>query len=394
MELTVNSSVSSKTKVSLLATGHLVNDLYAAFLDTFLPTMVRNLGFSYVQAGILTSLSGIMHVVFQPIMGHVADGHTRPWPIMFGPIATALGASLIPLSSSYTMALSMVVLWGLGTASFHPQGQGSLGYITPPQDLAFAISLFGLGGMSGVTVSSLYAVALYRFLPHWVIPLVAVTPPILLACVYYRIMPQIRESSDEHINTAEDGFIKNLVGVFRLVYPIWIVTFLRDCSKRGLRFLIPLLVTAHGGSMTQVGTLLFALSLNSAIAPLIVARIALKVGNVPVVRAIIPSAGTLLCVAWLVDSSWSIPLFVIGGALLSSCSPATDAMAQNLASKRRSTASSIMMGFSFGLGGAAMAPLGWFSDQTGLRAALGLVSFLPFLAVPTMMFLWPKKGIA
>lgn len=383
-------NISPMKKVVLLSTGHFVNDVHTAFLDTFLPYLVRNLGLSYAQAGILTSLSGMLHTVFQPIMGHVADGHTRPWPVMFGPIAAALGASMIPLSTSFTMALILVTLWGFGAATFHPQGQGSLGYVTPPSQLALAISLFGLGGMSGSTVSSLYAIALYRYLPHWAMPVVAVIPPIIMATLYYRYMPRIRDSIERKDSS---GILSSLTSVFRLIYPIWAVTFLRDCSQRGLRFLLPLIIVAGGGNVTKVGTVLFSMSLMATVFPLIAARMAMKFGNVRIVQAILPTAGTILTVAWLLDNGISLPLFILGGALLTSCGPATDAMAQGMAPEKRSTASSLMMGFSFGLGGVAMAPLGWFSDIAGLRTALGVIAVMPLLSIPVMAFLWPAKKI-
>lgn len=377
-------------KVVLLSTGHFVNDVHTAFLDTFLPYLVKNLGLSYAQAGILTSLSGALHTVFQPIMGHIADSHTRPWPVMFGPIAAALGASMIPLSTSFTMALALVTLWGLGAATFHPQGQGSLGYVSPPSQLALSISLFGLGGMSGSTISSLYAIALYRYLPHWTMPLVAVIPPIIMAYLFYRYMPRIRDSVDKRDTS---GMVSSLKSVFKLIYPIWAVTFLRDCSQRGLRFLLPLIIVAGGGTVTKVGTVLFSMSLIATLLPLIAARMAMRFGNVRIVQVILPTAGAILTTAWFIDNGISLVLFVVGGALLTSCSPATDAMAQGMAPEKRSTASSLMMGFSFGLGGVAMAPLGWFSDVAGLHTALGLVAIMPLLSVPVMAFLWPVKNI-
>ncbi len=384
------SQTSPRAKIALLAGGHFVNDLHTAFLDTFLPYLVQNLGLSYSQAGLLTSLSGMMHTLFQPVMGHVADRHTRPWPVMFGPIAAALGASMIPLSVSFSMALAAIVLWGIGTAAFHPQGQGSLGYVAPSSELAFAISLFGLGGMSGSTLSSLYAVTLYKYVPHLVIPLVAVVPPVVMALMYRRYLPKIRESVGKRDSS---GIFKSLSSVFYLIYPIWAVTFLRDCSQRGLRFLIPMAIVAEGGSVTKVGTVLFSMSLIATVLPLIAARIAMKVGNVRIVQAVLPAAGIILVTAWFLDGFPSLALFVAGGAILTSCSPATDAMAQGMAPEKRSTASSLMMGFSFGLGGVAMAPLGWFTDAAGLHTALGVVAVLPLLSVPIMMFLWPKKNI-
>ncbi|EFC90962.1 major facilitator superfamily MFS_1 [Dethiosulfovibrio peptidovorans DSM 11002] len=389
---TAGKALSSKTKVALLSTGHLVNDVHTAFLDTFLPYLVKNLGLSYAQAGILTSLSGVIHTVFQPIMGHVADRHTRPWPIMFGPIAAALGASMIPLSTSYAMALTMVTLWGIGAATFHPQGQGSLGYVAPPSELAFAISLFGLGGMSGGTISSIYAIALYRYFPHWAMPVIAVIPPLILAAVYYKTMPKIRDRSPEE-DSDDIGMIKNLSSVFKRIYPIWAVTILRECSQKGVRFLLPLLIVSEGGSITKVGTFLFFLSLTASILPLIAARIAMEVGNVKIVKIIIPLASTFLVIGWATEGFLSLAMIVIGGASITACNPATDAMAQELAPDKRSTASSLMMGFSFGLAGVAMAPLGWFTDAAGLRAALGIVAFLPFLSLPVMYLLWPKKGL-
>ena len=149
-------------KLAVLTTTHFLNDIHSAFLPTFIPLIVSRLGISYAQAGLLNSLSGFIHMVVQPIAGYVSDLFSRPYAIIIGPIITAFGAAMLPMSPTYSIALIMVGLWGFGSAIFHPLGYGSVGYVGDPGKLAFFIAIFSVGGILGATISPLYAIILIK----------------------------------------------------------------------------------------------------------------------------------------------------------------------------------------------------------------------------------------
>ena len=105
---------SSGFKLSLLSAGHFFNDLYASFLPTFIPTLISRLGLTMAQAGFFSTFLGVIHIIFQPVIGYLSDRSANPWLIIWGPILTCFGATMIPLSPTYGTALLFVGLWGLG----------------------------------------------------------------------------------------------------------------------------------------------------------------------------------------------------------------------------------------------------------------------------------------
>jgi MFS transporter, FSR family, fosmidomycin resistance protein len=97
-------------RLAVLTATHFLNDIHSSFLPTFMPLIVERLGISYAQAGLLKSLSGMIHMVVQPLAGYVSDLFSRPYAIILGPIITAIGASLFPMAPTYGLALLFVGL--------------------------------------------------------------------------------------------------------------------------------------------------------------------------------------------------------------------------------------------------------------------------------------------
>ncbi len=61
-------------------------------------------------------------------------------------------------------------------------------------------------------------------------------------------------------------------------------------------------------------------------------------------------------------------------------------MAQELVPDSRSTASSLVMGVSWGLANIVASPIGMLADRIGLSTALSLVALCPLLVVAAMLF--------
>ena len=72
---------SSGFKLSLLSAGHFLNDLYASFLPTFIPTLISKLQITMTQAGFLSTFLGIIHIIVQPVIGYMSDRSANSWLI-------------------------------------------------------------------------------------------------------------------------------------------------------------------------------------------------------------------------------------------------------------------------------------------------------------------------
>lgn len=378
-------------RLMVLATTHFLNDIYGSFLPTFIPLIVSRLGITYAQAGLLKSLSGVIHMVVQPMAGYVSDLFSRPYAIIIGPVMTALGASLLPLAPTYGTALILVGLWGFGSAIYHPLGHGSVGYVGDPGKLAFYLAVFAVGGMLGSTLSPLYAIFLaqtFGFGP--LLPVAALVPVVAGALLVARFVPTLKAEGSVEIPSAR-GFFHSFGSTFKVILPVWMVCVCRDTSVEGIRFFLPLLVASRGGSIVDVGTILFLISTIGTISPMLLGPIADRFGRGKVIVIGMILSPLFLVPASLITGAASIALYMAGNAILLGLMPVTGAVAQEMAPGSRSTAASMVTGLSFGLAGLLTAPIGALADSFGLKAILLCLGLLPLLPVPVFMTMWREK---
>ncbi len=373
----------TKLQIILLCLGHFINDLHLAFLPTFIPGIVERLGISLAQAGFLNSISGFINMIGQPLFGYFSDKTTKPVYVISGPVLACLGACLLPLAPNYFMTLVFVLIWGIGTAVFHPQGSGGIGHICSVDQLSSSLALFGLGGMLAGAFSPIYAVTLVKLFGYKLMPWAAMIPVLITVVLMYLYIPDIQDIST--FKPSSGGFFYNFWKVFKQIYRIWIVAFTRAISGQGLRFFLPLVISARGGKLTEIGTVLFVITIGASISPLICGRIADKFGARRTLVSILFLMPFFLVPAALTEGIQSILLFMVGYAMLTATEPITNAMAQRAAPHSRGMASSIIMGFAFGFGGVITAPLGAIADIFGLTTTMLIIGIIPSLSIPVIL---------
>lgn len=375
---------SSGFKLSLLSAGHFFNDLYASFLPTFIPTLISRLGITMAQAGFFSTFLGVIHIIFQPVIGYLSDRSANPWLIIWGPILTCFGATMIPLSPTYGTALLFVGLWGLGSAMFHPQGHGGVGHVVPRDRLTVSLALFAVAGTAGVTVSPLFAVALVNTVGLKLMPVVAILPVLVLGIFTWRTMPSISHESGDAM-TPQKGLLSTMKSVFAVIYPIWAMSTVRDAASQGVRMFFPIRIAAEGGDIAFVGTVLFLIMLGSTIAMLVIGKMADRYGKKQTLTVTM-ALSSLFLFAGRASGGWTaILFFVLGTAAVNATMPITAAIAQEMVPNSRGMASSIVMGLSWGMGNMLMAPFGKVGDLYGVNATLFIVALLPLLTLPLLL---------
>ena len=375
---------SSGFKLSLLSAGHFFNDLYASFLPTFIPTLISRLGLTMAQAGFFSTFLGVIHIIFQPVIGYLSDRSANPWLIIWGPILTCFGATMIPLSPTYGTALLFVGLWGLGSAMFHPQGHGGVGHVVPRNRLTVSLALFAVAGTAGVTVSPLFAVALVNTVGLKLMPVVAILPVLVLGIFTWRTMPSISHESGDAM-TPQKGLLSTMKSVFAVIYPIWAMSTVRDAASQGVRMFFPIRIAAEGGDIAFVGTVLFLIMLGSTIAMLVIGKMADRYGKKQTLTVTM-ALSSLFLFAGRASGGWTaILFFVLGTAAVNATMPITAAIAQEMVPNSRGMASSIVMGLSWGMGNMLMAPFGKVGDLYGVNATLFIVALLPLITLPLLL---------
>ena len=93
----------------------------------------------------------------------------------------------------------------------------------------------------------------------------------------------------------------------------------------------------------------------------------------------------------LTDGILAYMLLALGGCMILASNSILVAMAQELAPENAGLASSLPLGFSWGLAGLTLPLFGHLADQAGVIEALKYLSLLPLLTFLLALFLPPRK---
>lgn len=375
-------------KVTILSFLHFANDVHSSVLPTIIPMLAKSISLTLSQAGLLNSVFGMIHLVGQPILGVVADRQKKPYNAVIGPVLCAAGACFLPLAPNFEGALLMVLLLGIGTALFHPQGWGLCGRSAGSVDLAFFISIFAACGTLGSAIGPVYVVYVTSTLGMKGLPFMIL--PILAVCVYSYTHFGAEEMrggtplKKQRVRLKE--FFGDIRSILSKVGGIVVIATLRDATNLGIRLFIPTLVVMRGGTNKEGGLLVFAVTMASAFSGMLGGRLADTVGYTAIVIGALSFSPLFLITGLRSSGAISIVLLLIGFSLLLASNSVTTAMAQSRCPEARSTVSSLVMGVSWGLANLFTSPVGYAADRIGLQNAMSFVCFLPWTITAWYVF--------
>lgn len=374
------SGISSDLKVWIISLAHCINDMYAAFLPTFIPFIKQSLGLDYALSGTLSLIVGACHIVIQPVMGYLSDHIRRPYLMIIGPILCGFGAIMIPNSTSYAAALCFAAMWGIGSALYHPQANGGIGYIADPERLPVSMTIFNVLGTAGVLISPVVAVTTVKWFGYgglWI----TLIPPLLLAPLIWCAMPYIRRETAHKERTNGKSRFGSLASALMLLLPIAAVAFVRDFVFQGVRIFLPMKVASLGASLEYIGTILFFITLGEVLTMIPAERLSRRIGKSRVIFLSLFLSSLLLITASATGGMVSIAFYVLGGSVVYASAPLTVVAAQALFPESKSIASVVVTGMAWGLSNAAIYPMGLAADFVGVDNAMIILAVIPMLCL-------------
>src|SRR2546423_8331060 len=145
--------------MAALSSGHCAPDSAGGALPALLPFFVDKFDLSYTLAAAAMLASAISSSVVQPLFGLWSDRRGALWLLPSGVLLAGVGMAGAAVSSSYWLVLLLVVVSGLGTAAFHPEGSKFAAF-AGGRRRASAMSLFSIGGNVGYALGPTIATPL------------------------------------------------------------------------------------------------------------------------------------------------------------------------------------------------------------------------------------------
>ena len=239
-----SSSQRAATLAGLIALTHGVNDAYAAFLSPLLPRIMEKMGLSIALAATLAMTLSLAASLLQPLMGYLADRHGRRIFVVLGPLLSGVFLSLVGLAPTFWILVGILLLGGLGSATFHPPGASYAARISEGKGSGLRMSVFSLGGSLGWALGPLIAVGLVGWVGLeglWI----AMFPGILLAILLWHLLPPGRSDRSPTPPPSPLKVLRRLRGPLGLLMGISVVG---AFAQRVYITMEPIVVARSGGS--------------------------------------------------------------------------------------------------------------------------------------------------
>lgn len=369
---------SSKALLVTLTIGHMVNDFYGLVLPFLLPTLIVAFNMNFAAAGLLALVTDLLGGILQPFSGFAGDRFAKRKSIIIcGFLAFIIGLALVGVSTSYSMILFAWLVYGFGSAAFHPQSTNLLTrtYIYAK---GRAMGIHGIGGAIGNFSAPLVITFFVTVIGWRSTSFFLIIPGIAATLLVVRIVHEPQNTSTESVRWHIPPSLWLLSLTFGLIYMAY---------KSFLTFL-PTFLVQQGSTLSQAGYIASIMLFAGFIAQPLGGSIYDHIGG----RWLFAISAALSAVALVVfnmsDGISDLISIAIFGAGISATFPVSLAMASDIAG---SESIGLNTGIVFGLSGvlAALTPAitGYMADTIGLEAALEWLIVFPSVALLTSLFL-------
>lgn len=371
-----------KRGMAALSSGHMAVDFAGGVLPALLPFLAEEYDLSYTYVALLVLASALASSIVQPLFGLWSDRRGAIWLLPAGVAIGGVGMALAALSPSYWWVLLFVVVSGLGTAAYHPEGSKFAAYVSGDRR-ASGMSMFSIGGnlgySLGVVVTTPIVIALGIKGGALVALPTVVVAVVLLAASRYLVtfVPAARGPGAHAVGEDRLGALGLLLGIVTVRSVAWF----------GLLTFVPLYEVSIGNSKEYGNTLLSLTLLAGAAGTLAAGPAADRFGRRPVLLASNIVIAPAIAVFLLVGGVPGAIALVVTGAMVVGTFGVTMVMSQEYLPRHIGLASGLSIGFSIGLGGIAAVTLGALADSIDLEAALWVCALAPLAGIALTLLL-------
>jgi MFS transporter, FSR family, fosmidomycin resistance protein len=374
--------------MAALSSGHLATDLAQGSLPALLPYLVDKFDLTYTLAAALVLAATISSSLIQPAFGLWSDARGALWLLPAGVALAGVGMAAASVAPAYWVALSCVLVAGIGVAAYHPEGSKFASYVSGSKR-ASGMSFFSVGGNVGFALGPLLAAAfISAFGLHGAV-LLAV-PGLVVAAALITVRGYLADFAPSRAEHEASDRVQ--AAERRGLLLLLVVVGLRSVAHMGLFTFIPLWEESLGHSATYGTVVLSGFLIAGAVGTLCGGPLADRFGRRPVLRWSFVVATPLILVYVLVGGPIGIAAVILAGAAVIGTFGVSLVMSQEYLPARVGMASGLSIGLAIGLGGVAALTLGAVADAVDLEAALLCTALGPALALFVSMFLPPAPA--
>ncbi len=382
--------------LAAISVVHLLNDVMQAVIPAIFPLLKQTLRLNYVELGIISFANNLTASLMQPVVGWYSDKKPMPLLLVAGMMCTMLGMALLAVSGTMAWIVVAVMLVGLGSAIFHPEGSKIVG-LSSGSKRGLSQAIFQLGGNTGSALAPLMTVVIFaplgQFGAMWFVAVAAVAMVMLYTLSkWYRVRLVRARRHEQSIQAiirtaAQERRVK--IAIVLLV----LLTFARAWFLAGVsNFYALFQMHEFGASLQNAQAHTFAFLVAGAGGTLLGGWFADHFGKRTMMSVSVLGCGVLSWLLPFVDAAsvWSFVLLILTGFCLVMGFPVALLYALELVPNKIGTVSGLMFGLAFGMSALGAVALGALADWVGIRQMMIVCSLLPLLGVLT--FLLPSDA--
>ena len=371
-----------------LSVCHFIHDVYSGFLSPLLPLLIEKLSMSLTQAGLLSTVMQIPHLL-NPYIGMLADRVSVRYFVILAPAMTAVPMSLIGLAPTYGVLLILLFVTGVSVAVFHVPSPVMIARMAGPHK-GRGMSFYMTGGELARAVSPLVAVGAVSILGlEGIYPVMIVG---ILASLWlffkFRDIP-IHDAAGGKKNGSISGIWRQMRGILA---PLAAILTLRGFMHGAMTTFLPTFIQMETGNLWLAGIALTIFEAAGVAGVITAGPLSDRLGRRRVLLySLLGAPFALILLTW--TGGWiRYMMMVLTGFTLLSTTPVMLAMIQEHAVDNPSAANGFYMMVSFMARSATVVLIGWFGDVIGLQATYTVAAAVGILAVPLVLKLPGETG--
>ncbi|TAE24301.1 MAG: MFS transporter [Candidatus Kapaibacterium sp.] len=373
--------------LAAITIAHLLNDIVQSVIPAIFPILQQTLRFSYTELGFIAFANNMTASLMQPLVGWYTDRKPHPYSLVVGMSCTLVGMLLLGYAHTLLLIVVAVMLVGLGSAIFHPEGSRIV-MLSAGRRLGLGQSIFQVGGNAGQSLAPLMTILIFAPLGQigavWFVGVAGLALVMLyfLAGWYKEQLPALKhrtEATRIRRTAAQERIIT------RAMVLLFFLSFARAWFVAGMGSFYAFYQMEHWHASLQTAQIhTFVFMLFGAIGILLGGPLAERFGKRNVLMFSIFGCAPFALGIPFASGIWAYLLLAASGfAILSGFSVALMYMF-DLLPGRTGFVSGLMFGLAFGLGAVGSLALGKLADMVGLDTMMLCCCILPCFGILTV----------
>jgi FSR family fosmidomycin resistance protein-like MFS transporter len=361
--------------VLALSVCHFIHDVYSSFLSPLLPLLIDKLSMSLTQAGFLSTVMQLPHLL-NPAIGKLADRTSVRAFIVIAPTMTAVPMCLIGLAPNYSVLLLLLLVAGVSVALFHVPAPVMVARFSGSR-VGRGMSFFMTGGELARTVGPLAAVgavSLWGLEGFYPVMVVGIVSSVLLM-LKFRALPAASAG-------AQQPSIRQTWRDMRfLLLPIGAILTARGFMHAAMSTFLPTFIAAETGNLWLAGISLTIYEAAGVAGILAAGPASDRFGRRTILIISLLGAPVGLALVTCAPSGMRFAALILTGLTLLSTTPVMLALIQEHAGSAPAAANGMFMMVSFMARSATVVVVGAIADAIGLKATYLISAGIGLLAV-------------